>query len=66
MVLTEEGITEEGNHEQLMEKKGIKVFRYTDKELKPIKQACVGIWDELGKRGLTPELMKGLREHLGK
>ena len=58
--------SEDTKYMQLMEKKGIKVFRYTDKELKPIKQACVGIWDELGKRGLTPELMKGLREHLGK
>lgn len=58
--------SEDDKYMALMEKKGIKVFRYTDKELKPIKQACVGIWDELGKRGLTPELMKGLREHLGK
>ena len=51
---------------KLMEKKGIKVHKYTAQELKPIKDACVGIWDELGKRGLTPELMKGLRENLGK
>ena len=58
--------SEDTKYMDLMQKKGIKVFKYTDQELKPIKQACVGIWDDLGKRGLTPELMKGLRENLGK
>ena len=58
--------SEDMKYMKLMEKKGIKVHKYTAQELKPIKDACVGIWDELGKRGLTPELMKGLRENLGK
>ncbi|EHL71017.1 hypothetical protein HMPREF1006_02151 [Synergistes sp. 3_1_syn1] len=58
--------SEDTKYMKLMEKKGIKVHKYSAKELKPIKDACVGIWDELGKRGLTPELMKGLRENLGK
>lgn len=58
--------SEDMKYMKLMEKKGIKVHKYTAQELKPIKDACVGIWDELGKRGLTPELMNGLRENLGK
>ena len=47
--------SEDTKYMKLMEKKGIKVHKYSAKELKPIKDACVGIWDELGKRGLTPE-----------
>ncbi len=49
----------------LMEKKGIKVFKYTEAELKPIKEACITTWTELGKRGMTEELMKEFKKHLG-
>ena len=51
--------------EGLMEKKGIKVFKYTEAELKPIKEACITTWTELGKRGMTEELMKEFKKHLG-
>lgn len=50
---------------KLMEKKGIKVFRYSEAQLKPIKEACVSVWPELGKRGMTPELMKEMVKELG-
>lgn len=57
---------EDAKYMDLMKKKGIKVFTYTPQQLKPIKQACVGVWDELGKRGLTPQLMTEFKKNLGK
>lgn len=57
---------EDDKYMALMEKKGIKVFKYTEAQLKPIKQACITTWEELGKRGMTPELMKEFKQHLGK
>lgn len=48
---------EDNKYMDLMKKKGIKVYKYSEAELKPIKAACVTTWDELGKRGMTPELM---------
>jgi TRAP-type transport system periplasmic protein len=56
---------EDNKYMGLMEKKGIKVFKYTEAELKPIKEACITTWTELGKRGMTEELMKEFKKHLG-
>ena len=50
----------------LMKNKGIKVYKYSEAELKPIKAACITTWEELGKRGMTPELMSEFKKHLGK
>lgn len=58
--------SEDNRYMDLMEKKGIKVFKYTENQLRPIKEACMKTWDELGKRGMTPELMKEFKENLGK
>jgi TRAP-type C4-dicarboxylate transport system substrate-binding protein len=41
-----------------MKKKGIKVFTYTPAQLKPIHDACVKSWAQLGKKGLGEALMK--------
>jgi len=57
---------EDNRYMSLMEKKGIKVFKYTEEELRPIKEACVATWDELGKRGMTRELMTEFKNNLGK
>lgn len=50
---------------QLMEKKGIKVFRYTPEELKPIKESCSKTWGKLAKRGMTKPLMNEFIKNLG-
>ena len=57
---------EDNKYMDLMKKKGIKVYKYSEAELKPIKAACVTTWDELGKRGMTPELMAEFKKHLSK
>jgi TRAP-type C4-dicarboxylate transport system substrate-binding protein len=57
---------EDNKYMDLMRKKGIKVFTYSEAELKPIKAACITTWAELGKRGMTEELMKEFVKHLGK
>lgn len=57
---------EDNKYMDLMRKKGIKVFTYTEAELKPIKDACIGVWPELGKKGMTEELMKDFVKNLGK
>lgn len=57
---------EDNRYMALMEKKGIKVFKYTEEQLQPLKQACISTWDELGKRGMTQPLMKEFKENLGK
>lgn len=57
---------EDNRYMDLMEKKGIKVFKYTEDQLKALKEACIGTWDELGKTALTPELMKEFKTQLGK
>lgn len=51
---------------KLMEKKGIKVYRYTPEQLKPLKKACQSVWSELGKRGMGEELMSEFKRELGK
>lgn len=58
--------SEDNRYMDLMEKKGIKVFKYTEAQLKQIKEACITTWEELGKRGMTPELMKEFKANLGK
>lgn len=58
--------SEDNRYMALMEKKGIKVFKYTEAQLKPLKEACISVWDELGKRGMTPALMKEFKANLGK
>ena len=57
---------EDNKYMDLMKKKGIKVYKYSEAELKPIKAACITTWEELGKRGMTPELMAEFKKHLGK
>lgn len=57
---------EDNKYMALMEKKGIKVHKYSEKELIPIKQACVSTWKELGKRGMTPQLMAEFEKNLAK
>lgn len=57
---------EDNKYMELMKKNGIKVFTYTPEELRPIKEACITTWDELGKRGMTKELMAEFKENLGK
>ena len=57
---------EDERNMKLMEEKGIKVFRYTPKELQPIKQACVTTWEALANHGMTQELMKEFKENLAK
>ena len=57
---------EDNKYMDLMKNKGIKVYKYSEAELKPIKAACITTWEELGKRGMTPELMAEFKKHLGK
>ncbi|MEG1641492.1 MAG: TRAP transporter substrate-binding protein DctP [Synergistaceae bacterium] len=57
---------EDEKYMKLMEKKGIKVYRYTPEQLAPIKKACSTTWETLGKRGMTKPLMKEFKEKLGK
>ena len=56
---------EDEKYMKLMEKKGIKVYRYSEAQLKPIKDACVSTWEEVGKAGTGVELMKEFKQHLG-
>ncbi|MEG1603253.1 MAG: TRAP transporter substrate-binding protein DctP [Cloacibacillus sp.] len=56
---------EDEKYMKLMEKKGIKVHRYTEAQLKPIKDACVSTWEEVGKAGTGVELMKEFKKNLG-
>ena len=57
--------SEDEKYMKLMEKKGIKVFRYSEAQLKPIQAACVGTWEEVGKAGTGVELMKEFKQHMG-
>ncbi|MDY2985196.1 MAG: TRAP transporter substrate-binding protein DctP [Synergistes jonesii] len=57
--------SEDDKYMDLMEKKGIKVFKYSEAELKPIKEACVSTWEEVGKAGTGVELMKEFKKELG-
>ena len=57
---------EDNKYMDLMKKKGIKVYKYSEAELKPIKAACITTWEELGKRGMTPELMAEFKKNLAK
>ena len=56
---------EDDKYMDLMEKKGIKVYRYTEEQLAPIKEACVSTWEEVGKAGTGVELMKEFKKELG-
>ena len=55
---------EDEKYMDLMEKRGVKVFRYTEEELRPIKEACMATWEEMGKAGVGVELMKEFREKM--
>ena len=57
---------EDNKYMDLMKNKGIKVYKYSEAELKPIKAACITTWEELGKRGMTPELMAEFKKNLAK
>ena len=57
---------EDDKYMDLMQKKNIKVFRYTEKELEPIKQACVATWPELGKGGVGVDLMNEFAKEVSK
>lgn len=48
----------------LMEKKGIKVHKYTKEELAPIMKACATTWPKLEKK-MSKELMDEFRKELG-
>ena len=50
---------------KLMEERGVKVFRYTEEELRPIKEACMATWEEMGKAGVGVELMKEVQGENG-
>lgn len=56
---------EDNKYMSLMEQKGVKVFKYTAEELKPIKEACMTSWDEIGKAGAGEDLIKEFKENLG-
>lgn len=56
---------EDNKYMDLMQKKGIKVYKYTAEELRPIKEACMTSWDEIGKAGAGEELIKEFKENLG-
>lgn len=55
---------EDEKYMKLMEERGVKVFRYTEEELRPIKEACMATWEEMGKAGVGVELMKEFREKM--
>lgn len=57
---------EDNKYMDLMQKKGIKVFKYSEAQLKPIKAACITTWEELGKGPMTLPLMKEFKKNLGK
>lgn len=57
--------SEDEKYMKLMEEKGVKVFRYTDEDLRPMKEACMTSWDEMGKSGVGEELIKEFKENLG-
>lgn len=56
---------EDEKYMKLMEEKGIKVFKYTEEELRPLKEACMATWAEMGKNGVGEELMKEFTEKMG-
>lgn len=62
----EDAESEDNRYMALMQKKGIKVFKYSEAELRPLKEACITTWEELGKRGMTKELMVEFKKNLGK
>ena len=54
---------EDERHLELMRKKGIQVFTYTDAELKPLAEACASSWPGLEGK-MTKELMDEFRKEL--
>lgn len=56
---------EDNKYLSLMEKKGIKVYRYSEKELRPIKEACVATWDVLGNSSMGKEFIGEFKKELG-
>ena len=56
--------SEDEKYMKLMEKKGIKVYRYSEAQLKPIQEACIGTWEEVGKAGTGVDLMKEFKTHM--
>ena len=56
---------EDERYMKLMEKKGIKVYRYTPEELQPLKKSCSEAWGKLG-RSMGKGLIKEFKQELGK
>lgn len=54
---------EDEKYMNLMRKKGIKVFSYTESELKPLADACASTWPKLEKN-MTKELMDEFKKEL--
>lgn len=57
MISIDNAEKEDAKYMDLMRKKGIKVFTYTEKELQPIQEANVASWPKLAESSLTKELM---------
>ncbi len=55
--------SEDEKYMDLMRKKGIEVFTYTDEELKPISEACAATWPKLEEK-MTKELIDEFRKEL--
>ena len=63
----EQSQAEDEKYMKLLEKKGIKVFRYTKDDLKDHINACRAIWSKLGRTaGLTTELVEEFKKQLEK
>ena len=56
--------SEDDKYMDLMKKKGIKVYKYTAKELLPIKKACMTSWDAIGEAGAGMDLIKEFKKHM--
>lgn len=46
-----------------MEKKGIKVYRYTEKDVLPLAKACYNSWDKLSTE-MTPQLISEFKKEM--
>jgi len=54
---------EDEKYLKLMEKKGIKVYRYTPKQVLPLAKACYNSWDKLSAE-MTPQLIKEFKKEM--
>lgn len=54
---------EDEKYLKLMEKKGIKVYRYTEKDVLPLAKACYNSWDKLSTE-MTPQLISEFKKEM--